>query len=151
MEKIDNARELKEIYEILKFFPQNELNKISQEFLNFIEKNKDDEYNFEWNEAKEFNEYTVLPGTITLMQMIFLNYFASEEEKKQINRILDENEQRFQKEAYEKYNPNEIIKKTENKVQTNTEFKGDNQMVIYKENIFNKIINSILNLFRRKK
>ena len=151
MEKIDNARELKEIYEILKFFPQNELNKISQEFLNFIEKNKDDEYNFEWNEAKEFNEYTVLPGTITLMQMIFLNYFASEEEKKQINRILDENEQRFQKEAYEKYNPNEIFKKTENKVQTNTEFKGDNQMVIYKENIFNKIINSILNLFRRKK
>lgn len=149
--KIENARELKEIYEILKFFPQNELSKISKKFLNFIEKNKDNAYNFIWDENKEFNENTVLPGTITLMQMIFLDYFASEEEKKEINRILDENEQKFQKEIDKKYNPNSIFKMTKNNTQTQEEVKIDNQMVIYKENIFKKILISILNIFRRRK
>lgn len=155
MEKVElkNAKELKEVYEILKFFPENELSKIPKKFLNFIDENKDNEYEFEWSEEKELDENTVLPGTITLMQMIFLTYYASDEEKAEINRVLDENEKRFQQEVYEKYNPNAIFKKSNKIIKDDdiTENNNDNQMIVYKENIFKKILNSILNIFRRRK
>lgn len=159
--KVENAKELKEVYEILKFFPENELNKISKKFLNYIKEYKDDEYEFEWSVEKVLDYNTVLPGTITLMQMIFMNYFATDEEKKEINEILDKNERIYQEELHEKYNPDNLFEKNSNsnKNKENSEnnlqnhIKDDNkaQMVIYKENIFKRIINSILNLFRRKK
>ena len=159
--KAKNAKELKEVSEILKFFPQNELNKISKNFLNYIEENKDDEYEFEWNEENEVNLNTVLPGTITLLQMIFLNYYASEEEAKEINEILDENERTFQQKAYEKYNidifskkANEDEEEAETQVENNSQNNPNNdnmKMTIYKESIFKRIINSILNIFRRKR
>lgn len=145
---IEKSKELKEVYEILKFFPTSELNKISPEFLDFIEANMDNEYEFEWSEEKEFNENTVLPETITLMQMIFLNYYASEDEKEEIKKILDENEKEFQINAYEKYNSNDIFKNRKEIKQTESEV--SNQLTNYKEGVFKRIINSILNIFRRK-
>ena len=36
----------KEIYEILKFIPQDDLNKISYKFIDMIEKNMNEEYDF---------------------------------------------------------------------------------------------------------
>ena len=159
--KARNAKELKEVSEILKFFPQNELNKISKNFLMYIEENKDDEYEFEWNAENEVNVNTVLPGTITLLQMIFLNYYASEEEVKEINETLDENERIFQQKNHEKYNTdiflkkaNEYEKEAETQVENNLQKNPNNdntQMTIYKESIFKRIINSILNIFRRKR
>ena len=159
--KARNAKELKEVSEILKFFPQNELNKISKNFLMYIEENKDDEYEFEWNAENEVNVNTVLPGTITLLQMIFLNYYASEEEVKEINETLDENERVFQQKNHEKYNTdiflkkaNEYEKEAETQVENNLQKNPNNdntQMTIYKESIFKRIINSILNIFRRKR
>ena len=159
--KARNAKELKEVSEILKFFPQNELNKISKNFLMYIEENKDDEYEFEWNAENEVNVNTVLPGTITLLQMIFLNYYASEEEVKEINETLDENERIYQQKNHEKYNTdiflkkaNEYEKEAETQVENNLQKNPNNdntQMTIYKESIFKRIINSILNIFRRKR
>lgn len=146
---IEKSKELKEVYEILKFFPSSELNKISPKFLNFMENNMDNEYEFEWSEEKEFNENTVLPETITLMQMIFLNYYASEEEKEEIKNLLNENEKNFQMNAYEKYNTNDMFKNKEEVKQTETD--TSNQIANYKESVFKRIINSILKIFRREK
>ena len=52
----------------------------------------------------------------------------------------------YQDLLYEKYNPNDIFKKKEDNIMENkNEIKENMQMVEYKEPIFKRIINKILN------
>ena len=80
--------------------------------------------------------------------MIYLNYLCDDEEKNNIKLILKNNEEKYQQELREKYNPDNIFKKhnqkqevTENVVATNV------AIAEYREPIFKKIINIIKRFF----
>lgn len=140
--KIKNSKELKEVYVILSNFPKSELNKLPEKLLKFIEKYKDDDYDFKCDKNFELNEKTALPGTITLMEMIFLNYLSSNNEKKAILKKLDDNELKYSKSLKPLNQENSF---------TNSDSKEENtSLITMKENIFTKIWNLILNIFRRK-
>ena len=81
-----------------------------------------------------------------------IQYWYKDESKKQkLLEVLDENERKYQEELREKYNPDNIFK---NKNQNNTfdeavpkneEISVGMQIVEYKEPIFKRIVNKILN------
>ena len=56
---------------------------------------------------------------------------------------------KYQAELHIKYNPKELFKNKENKEDTTNIVKTDTQMVVYKENLFIKILNKIKKFFKK--
>ena len=75
---------------------------------------------------------------------------STDEEKKQLKNIFYENENKYQEELLEKYNPNDIFKKREQRVKVTNPIDSNTQITLYKENIFTKFLNKLKNLFRKK-
>lgn len=101
---------LKELSEIIKFFPRNEYKKIPKTFINFIEENKDDNYECIIEHIDDFQNQVMLDETRILLSIVYRDFIASNKEKKQItdmekNELLEE-----EKRIREKYNPDNIFK-----------------------------------------
>ena len=93
--------------------------------------------------------------TKSLITMIYLNYLCDETQKKNTQLILKNNEEKYQKELREKYNPDNIFNhnqviKEKKEIENYTETKQNMQMIEYKESIVRKIINKILKIFQKK-
>lgn len=139
-----------EIDEIIKNMPK-ELNKrISKNFKDFIEKNKDLEYNFKLIPNKSLLEQNLKKETKILLSLIYRSYICSEEEKKKLinedKEILKIEEEKLNK----KYNPNNIFVKKD--VNSNLNIENENiKDLVVKENFFNKVINKILKIINKLK
>lgn len=77
---IDNyPKAYKEIYEILKNIPKEDLEKIPENVLKTIEEKKDNNYNFEF--SGDIDNQDLLKETRALLATIYKNYWANTEEK----------------------------------------------------------------------
>ena len=85
--------------------------------------------------------------TKILLGMLYLNYWATDDEKKEINHILDENEKKYIEQISEKYSTNNIFKKQEKKY--GEEMAEINLPVKHKEGMIKKIIKFIKSIFKR--
>lgn len=93
--------------------PKEQTLKIPKKFKDFIKNNKDPNYLFKYNFEKELEEQVLMNDTKILLGMLYLNYWATDDEKKEINHILDENEKKYIEQISEKYSTNNIFKKQE--------------------------------------
>ena len=84
---------------------------------------------------------------MAIIALLNLQYWCKdEEEKKRLQEIYAQNEKEYQDMLYEKYNPNDIFKKKEGTtIENNNEIKEKMQMVEYKDSVFKRKINKILN------
>ena len=84
--------------------------------------------------------------------MIYLNYICEDEEKDMLKGILKSNEDEYQLELREKYNPDNIFKnnKKDNTLMINGKKLVEMQIAAYKEPIFKRIINKILKFLHIK-
>ena len=97
----------------------------------------------------------MLPETKAILFNLFRDYLATPEQKTKIIRMQNEARQKNELKKQQMYNTdvfaNKSINKTtkvdENEVEANNEEK---QIVIYKENIFKRILNKIKSLFMKK-
>lgn len=133
-------RALKELSEIIKFFPRNEYRKIPKTFINFIEENKDNSYEYMIEHIDDFQNQAMLDETRVLLSIVYRDFIASNKEKNQItdmekNELLEE-----EKRIREKYNPDNIFKKR-NVQQKENVITNEVTMIEYKESIFTKIKN----------
>ena len=62
---------LKELSEIIKFFPRNEYRKIPKTFVNFIEENKDDNYQYMIEHIDDFQNQAMLDETRVLLSIVY--------------------------------------------------------------------------------
>lgn len=139
-----------EVLEVLKNSNQNIVEKIPKKFIEFLNKNKDNEYviNINFNDINW--EDTIKQETQAILALIYRDYIVSPEER---NKLLEEEREeqiRIEKELREKYNPDNIFKKRiqETNVEENI-VKDEVVMVEYKESIFKRIINRIKSIFNR--
>lgn len=121
--------------------------KIPKKFKDFIKNNKDPNYLFKYNFEKELEEQVLMNDTKILLGMLYLNYWATDDEKKEINHILDENEKKYIEQISEKYSTNNIFKKQEKKY--GEEMAEINLPVKHKEGMIKKIIKFIKSIFKR--
>lgn len=137
-----------EILEIMKYLPKEEFARIPQEKIGFYKENCDKDYKFVFDISKSFEEQNILKETNALIVLLFRNYFATEEQKKKLDKLLIQNEEEHQKELREKYNSDNIFKQSNKEiVEQQEQIVEPVAMIEYKENIFKRIINKIKSIF----
>lgn len=129
-----------EVDMILDLIDSEMKNKVSANFIKLIKEEKDNEYKPNINPEIPLEEQNILPETIDILALLKLNYWCNEEEKKELLEILNMNEQKFQKEAKEKYDIDKLFKTNKTKEIINLPEKVES------ENFINKLIKFIKNM-----
>lgn len=135
------AKAYVQILEIIKHMGDEYINKIPKKLMDFFEENKDKNYTFKLAEQKENTEQIFSKETLGLLAMIESKYWATPEEKEILDKALAENEKKYQAEMREKYNPDNVFKNKETKVEKLSETEKTTTITEYKESIFTKIKN----------
>lgn len=145
-DKINKA--YSEIYEILQLLDDEFINKLPNKFIEFIEKEKDNEYVANINPNIPLEEQNLLSDTINILAILKLDYWCTKDEKQELLKILNQNEQEYQAELTEKYNPDNIFKnKKVTKINENT--KEISLVTIKEKSFILKLLDKIKNMFKK--
>ena len=138
-----------ETLDIINYMDKSYIEKISGNFMLFLEKNKSTSYISTIDHTKSLKENKIKEETKNILATIYLNYWCTPEEKIEYKNKLNENERIFNDEIQEKYNPNKIFEKREINTEKAEEITNENvQMIKYEEESFlRKMLNKIKNIF----
>lgn len=141
----------KEVIEILKYVPDEDVAKIPQEKIDFYKKHMDNEYDYKIDETKDFSEQTISETTEAILACIFRDYWATPYQRERILAKERYDLEKLEEEKREKNNPDNIFKKNDD----NEKFSLNNELYenttlpieVKKERFYEKIINFLKNLF----
>ena len=140
----------KEVIEILKHVPEEDVLKIPKEKLDFYKQNMDNNYEYKIDEEKEFENQDMLEETKAILAVIFRDYWANPYQREKI--LTKENQElaEIEEEKRKTYNPDDIFKNRNNyeikdeKEEENAELINNNLPAeIKKESFFTKLLNYI--------
>lgn len=151
------SKAYKEIVEILKYVPEESVNKIPKDMRDMFEAEQLKTYNFHVNIEKSFEKQELLEETKAILANIFRDYWATDYQRARIIEKENKDREEWEKQKREKYNPNEIFKnrnttKNDNNIrqdiqeQLNEEY-NQNLPTEVKETFYKKIIKFFKNLF----
>lgn len=141
-----------EVLEIIKYLPAIEYAKIPNDKIKFYKENMDKEYDFHINPAIDLDKQNISREANAILVTLFNDYFATDEQKKVLKSLLNQNQQKLEQKKLEIYNQNEIFNKTIMNTQDDKSIQEknvENSLVETKENFFTKFINFIKNIFKR--
>ena len=128
-----------EVYTILQELNEEEYNKIPPEVIKTIEANRNEEYEYELDDELELKDQPMLSETKAILFNLFRDYLATPEQKAKIIRMQNEARQKNELKKQQMYNTDVFVNKPkENQSSNNNETM---QIVEYKENLLNKILN----------
>ena len=135
---------LAEVDMILNYADEESINKIPKSLLKFIEENKSN-YTPKIDPNKNLNEQDLLYETKVILSVLYRDYWASEDERKQLLKSEKQELIKIENRKQEKYNYNNLFKKNKN------ERKEDLQEIkslVVRENLLKKILNKIKRIFK---
>lgn len=132
---------------LLEYLPQSYIDRLPKKLIELIKRQSNEQYKINIDINKSLLEQNFSTKTKDLIAVINYNYWSTDEERQQLKNKFYENENRYQTELLEKYNPNDIFKKKESKTDVTENIEKNLQMVEYNENIFRRIINKIKRIF----
>lgn len=89
-EEDEYPKAYREVYEILKHVSEEERREIAPEMLQTIERNMDRNYEYHLEPGVEFEDQKMLKTTRNLLALIYIKYWADEEERQEIYRRYNE-------------------------------------------------------------
>lgn len=112
-----------EVLEIISHFSEEDFKKIPKSEIDFYNENKDNEYEFKINPNIDLNEQNISREANAILVALYRDYFATENQKQILKKLLKQNEQKEEEKKREKYNPNDIFKKDkeDSKIENNNE------------------------------
>ena len=135
-----------EVIEILKYVPDEDVQKIPEEKLEFYKTNMDNEYTYKLDMTKEFEEQEMSNITKAILANIFRDYWATPYQKEKIEVKEKYDLEKLEEEKRERYNPDNIFNnKKEETVIENTNLPVE----IKKETFLKKLISFIKGLFNK--
>ena len=135
-----------EVIEILKHVPNEDVQKIPEEKLEFYKENMDKEYKYKLDFEKNFEEQEMSEITKAILANIFRDYWATPYQKERIEAKEKYDLYKIEEEKRKKYNPDNIFKNNkEPKPLENTNL----PIEIKKETFFKKLINFLKGLFNK--
>lgn len=141
------AKAYTEVVEIISHFPKEEYEKIPEEKIEFYKNNMDKNYIFKINPSEDLDKQNISREANAIIIMLYKEYFATEEQKEKIDKILAENSRKEELEKSQKYNPDDLFKRnSKKKIIENAESDDNNSMIEYKENFFTKVKKFIFKL-----
>ena len=142
-----------EVLDILDNTNKSDVAKIPTSFIKFLVDNASEDYRVNLDHSKLISEMNLKEKTKEILGVIYINWWCDKKDKENYTKQIKELEVKRQEEIKEKYNLNKIF---ENKVQEYTNAtKVDTvqneavAMIEYKESVFKKIWNKILNFFNK--
>ena len=120
------ARAYTEVLEIIRHFPEEDIKKISETKLEFLRMNRDKDYFFVIDPEKDLSEQNISREANAVMVNIYKEFFASEEQNRIIDSMLTQNSLKEERLKREKYNPDDLFKKEEPKVENIVEEQAEN-------------------------
>ena len=151
MIKVENyPNAYKEVYEILKYVPKEDLKRVPKKFMDMLEEKMNKNYKFSIDTSNGFiEEQELMIETRTILAYIFLNYWATEIQKEKVNIKFKKDIEDAEKQKRDLYNVD--ILKNKKQLKENIGKEQENAMVIYKkENFITKIFNTIKKFFGMK-
>lgn len=136
------AKAYKEIVEILKYVPEDSVNKIPKEMRDMFEAEQLKTYNFQIDTGKPFEEQILLEETEAILANIFRDYWANDYQRAKIIEKENKDRKEWEEEKRRKYNPDDIFKNRQ------TEERKEGQITnlpieINKENFFKRLVRFI--------
>lgn len=112
-----------EVLEIISHFSEEDFKKIPKSEIDFYNENKDNEYEFKINPNIDLNEQNISREANAILVAMYRDYFATENQKQILEKLLKQNEQKEEEKKREKYNPDDIFKKDkeDSKIENNNE------------------------------
>lgn len=139
-----------EILDIIEHLSLNATNKIPLQLLEFFKEVSREDYKPEFDYSGGLEKINFTPKTKALLAMIYRNYLCSEEERKEFDKKLFQNEEKYQQELREKYNPDKIFKNPEPEENQKKENNQGTALIEYKEKKwYHKIFEKIRQLFSK--
>lgn len=146
------SKAYKEVIEILKYVPEESVNKIPKEMRDMFEEEQAKDYNFQIDIEKSFEEQELLEETKAILANIFRDYWATDYQKQRIIEKEEKDREEWEKLKREKYNPDDIFKNKSNKIEQNIqehlneEYNNNLPIELQKQNIFQKLLSFIKKL-----
>lgn len=133
-----------EVYQVLNLLGNEYIDKLPKSLLNMLEEKRDINYNPQYIEDIPLNKQNIKKETLAIIALLHLNYWCeNEKEKLELKQVLKNNEDMYQQDIRNKYNPeNMFIKNKREKIVENQV-----SMIEYKEPLFKKIISKIKSIF----
>lgn len=137
-----------EVLTILEHTEIEEVNKIPKNFIKFLKENSSKTYKPDFDFSKPINELNLKQKTQSILAIIYLKYWANEEEKKAFKKRINENEEKYQQELKKQYSTDNLFK-TKKGIIENFENQTQKNLLpeVKKENFIQKIINKMKKIF----
>lgn len=149
------AKAYKEIIEILKYIPEESVNKIPREMIEMFKTKQLVTYDFKIDTEKTFEEQELLEETKAILANIFRDYWATDYQKAKIIEKENQDREECERQKRERYNPNEIFKNKQQDINVqknlNENYNSKLPIEIQKQNIFQKLIVFIKKILQKKK
>lgn len=146
----DLNKRLVEVEVVLERLEDKYKKKIPSEIWEYIKKNKDTTYDFYFDDNKPLENQKLNIDTIAMLTYINMEYLLYEEQKKEMLRLLREDEAFAEEKKKEQYKTEDLFKnRKDNQRAIDSNTNNEIAMTKYKESFFKKIINKIKKLFSR--
>lgn len=148
------AKAYKEIIEILKYIPEESVNKIPREMIEMFKTKQLVTYDFKIDTEKTFEEQELLEETKAILANIFRDYWATDYQKAKIIEKENQDREECERQKRERYNPNEIFKNKQQDINVqknlNENYNSKLPIEVQKQNIFQKLLGFIKKLLKQK-
>ncbi len=133
-----------EVYEILKYIPLEQYNKVPKEVINVFKTKRDKSYKVRINPALPLESQNLQRKTLILLSVLNLDYWCQQEEREEILNIYWQNE-KARKNEQDEY----IVFGNGNSAVAASDVGTD--LVVYREaSMLEKILIKIKHIFKRK-
>lgn len=147
MDNIEYQNAFTEILEILTYISKEDYEKIPNHLIEIFENNSNKTYKFKYDYKKSLEEQGCSDITKTILSLLYRDYWADDDEKRDL--LLEEKKLRnkYQNELIEWYNPDNIFKKKNKmKCEITKEIAIE---VFQEEKWYQKIFNIVKKLFKK--
>ena len=151
MEQTNIARAYSEVDAILEKMDKANVEKIPIKLRKMFKEEKDVEYQNKIDIYNKVQKKELEPKTLTLLAMLYLNYWCeNDEEKNSLIKQYAENDRKSEEETREKYNPDNLFKnKEKNKEQIANNSTETSLIIVKKEKWYKKIFNFIKKFIKK--
>ncbi len=148
MLKQQDKEAITEVMDILRHMKQQDVDKISPSFMQYLKDNVSTTYVPNLDHTCAIDKMQLRKQTRIILAIIYRKFWCGQENKKNFDRILNENERDYQEEMRKKYNPDDVFKNK--KMQDSKGTQSNLQLIEYKQTMISKIINKIKRLFYKQ-
>ena len=149
---IETRQAYSEVNKFLELIGEEMTNKIPLKLRKFFKREMDQNYILTINTNIPIKEQNLKRKTIAIIAGLNLQYWCKEDRKKELLEIYFNNEKKYQEELREKYNPDDIFKRSI-KIAEEDAISTENMQISVVEEIrwYKKIFERIMRFFNKRK